>query len=482
LGRWVPNAAEEGNKIMKLSTKLATLFFLSTVLIIIAMGTSFYILSKSFYKDQLKKDIEYRLEAHREVIEAHMSPETFEHVVIMEQKERKNSFIVFDAELNVQASNHQISQDMLDRYREWLLEAIDFETGRTDFIETMVHHIPHIWSFEPFMEKEEVAGYLFIDHDTGSFEEARWNLFVITTVMGMITLLFSGILIIFFSRKITLPLTNARNLTKRIAKGDFEVELTSNGKDELADLMKDITTMARQLKEYRDTRQQFLTNVSHDLRTPLTYIKAYSALLKDKGIDPELIKDQSTVIYQEATRMERLVKNLFQLMKLEEGRISMNMQEIELVGFVRTVTKKVKPASDEKKIELSILSSQSELVINIDIDLFERALLNLLNNSIRHTKPSGQIQIRLTKLQNELKIEIKDNGEGIPKEDLPYIWDRFYRVDKSRSSMNGGSGLGLAITKQIIEHHGGTIRINSTKNVGTIFVISLPTNGYIIKK
>jgi signal transduction histidine kinase len=371
---------------------------------------------------------------------------------------------------------------MLDRYREWLLEAIDFETGRTDFIETMVHHIPHIWSFEPFMENEEVAGYLFIDHDTGSFEEARWNLFVITTVMGMITLLFSGILIIFFSRKITLPLTNARNLTKRIAKGDFEVELTSNGKDELADLMRDITTMARQLKEYRDTRQQFLTNVSHDLRTPLTYIKAYSALLKDKGIDPELIKDQSTVIYQEATRMERLVKNLFQLMKLEEGRISMNMQEIELVDFVGTVTKKVKPASDEKKIELNISSSHSELVINIDIDLFERALLNLLNNSIRHTKPSGQIQIRLTKLQNELKIEIKDNGEGIPKEDLPYIWDRFYRVDKSRSSMNGGSGLGLAITKQIIEHHGGTIRIDSTKNVGTIFVISLPANRYIIKK
>ncbi|WP_227935583.1 sensor histidine kinase [Alkalihalobacillus deserti] len=459
---------------MKLSTKLASLFFLSTVLIIIAMGTSFYFLSKSFYKDQLQKDIEYRLEAHREVIEAHMNPETFWHVVIMEQKERENSFIIYDTEFNVQASNQQISRDMLERYRDWLMEATEFKTRRTDFIETMVHHIPHIWSFEPFMEDEEVAGYLFIDQDTGSFEEARWKLFVIATVMGMITLLFSGILIIFFSKKITLPLTNARNLTKRIAKGDFDVELISKGKDELADLMKDITSMARQLKEYRDSRQQFLTNISHDLRTPLTYIKAYSALLKDKELDPELIKDQSAVIYLEATRMERLVIDLFQLMKLEEGKVTMTMQGIDLVDFIRTVTKKVKSASDKRKIDLLVSSSQSEIVANVNIDLFERALLNLLNNGVRHTKPFGQIKIRITKQLNDIKIEIEDNGEGIPEEALPYIWDRFYRVDKSRSSMSGGSGLGLAITKQIIEHHGGTINISSTVNVGTIFTIMLP--------
>ncbi|WP_332696216.1 sensor histidine kinase [Halalkalibacter lacteus] len=463
---------------MKLSTKLATLFFLSTTLIIIAMGTAFYFVSKSFYKDQLQKDIEYRLEAHREVIEAHKSSETFEHVVIMEQRELENSFIIYDKEFNVQASSHQIADDLLERYRKWVLEAIHLESGRTEYVDTMVHHIPHIWSFEPFSRNGEVEGYLFIDQDTGSFEEARRKLLIITTIMGMITLLFSGILIIAFSRKITLPLTNAQNLTKRIAKGDFDVELTSKGKDELADLLKDITSMARQLREYRDTRQQFLTNISHDLRTPLTYIKAYSALLKDKDVDPELVKDQSTVIYQEATRMERLVKDLFQLMKLEEGRILINRQEIELVDLIRNSSKKVKPELDEKKIGLTFSSSQSHIVANIDIDLIERALLNLLNNAIRHTQPSGEVQIRVNKQLNKLKIEIEDNGEGIPKEDLPYIWDRFYRVDKSRSSKSGGSGLGLAITKQIIEHHGGSIHLESTEKVGTTFTILLPSDSF----
>lgn len=459
---------------MKLSTKLATLFFLSTALIIIVMGIAFYFVSKSFYKDQLQKDIENRLEAHREVIEVYNAKETFDHVVIMEKKELENSFIIYDEKFNVQASSQQIPDNLLERYRNWALESTDLESGRTEYVKTMVHHIPHIWSFEPFTVNGKIEGYLFIDQDTGSFEAARRKLLIITMVMGMITLLFAGILIFTFSRKITLPLISAQHLTKRIAKGDFDVELTSKGNDEVANLLKDISSMARQLKEYKDTRQQFLTNVSHDLRTPLTYIKAYSALLKDEDVDPELVKEQSTVIYQEASRMERLVKDLFQLMKLEEGKVLINKQETELIDLIHSISKKVKQELAKKKIELFVSSSHSLIVANIDIDLMERALLNLLNNAIRHTQPFGEIQIRVSNHQNLIKIKIEDNGEGIPEADQPYVWDRFYRVDKSRSSVSGGSGLGLAITKQIIEYHGGIIEVNSVLNEGTIFTVMIP--------
>lgn len=459
---------------MKLSTKLALLVFLAMVLVIVVMGTSFYYFSKSFYKNQLQNEIEYRLAAHREVIETHMRPETLEHVIVMELREKENSFIIFDGELNVRASTDLISDEQLEQYREWLHEsASSFQSGRSDFVNTVAHHIAHVWAFVPLMDNEEVTGYLFIDQDTGGFEEARENLLVITTFMGIITLLLSGVLAIFFSRKITAPLVQARNLTKTIAKGDFDIQISSKGKDELADLMNDISSLARQLKEYRDTRQQFLSNVSHDLRTPLTYIKGYAALLKEQEVGAESVKEQSTIIYQESNRMESLVKDLFQLMKLEEGKIPMNIQEIDLVDFMKGVAKKVKLSLEEKRMDIFVLSSDQEVFASIDPDEFERALLNILNNGIRHTGSGGQIEINIRKLEQEMTIEIKDNGEGIPAEDLPHIWDRFYRVDKSRSSKQGGSGLGLAITKQIIERHGGDIHIESTLHIGTTFIIVL---------
>ncbi|MCM3762417.1 HAMP domain-containing histidine kinase [Alkalihalobacillus oceani] len=402
-----------------------------------------------------------------------MAAESLEHVVIMEQREKENSFIIFDKEFNVKASTDTIPEEWLDRYRGWINNSTSLLEGRTDFVDTIAHHIAHVWSFEPLIVDGQVIGYLFIDQDTGNFEETRQNLLVITMIMGIFTLMLSGILAIFFSRKITFPLVQARNLTRTIAKGNFDVQLSSKGKDELADLMNNISSMARQLKGYRDTRQQFLSNVSHDLRTPLTYIKAYAALLKDQKVETDLVQEQSSIIYQEAIRMESLVKDLFQLMKLEEGKVSMNIQKVELVDFIKGVTKKVKLLADEKKIGLHVSSSHVDIISSIDPEQLERALLNILNNGIRHTAPGGRIELDIKKLKNKITIRIKDNGEGIPAESRPHIWDRFYRVDKSRSTKQGGSGLGLAITKQIIERHGGDIQIESTVHVGTTFIIHL---------
>ena len=458
---------------MKLSTKLALLVFVSLSLIIIAMGTSFYFLSKSFYKEQLQLDIEHRLSAHREVIEAHTVLETFEHVIKMEKRREENAFIIFDNNLNVLYFTQIASDDILERYQQWLSDMAFHFDGGSEFMETVVHHIPHIWSFQPLKIDGRVVGYLFLDQDTGNFEQARVKLLAITIVMGIITLVFTGVLTILFTRKITIPLIGARNLTKEIAQGNFDIQLENKGNDEIADLNKHISSMAKQLKEYRDTRQQFLTNISHDLRTPLTYMKAYAAILKEQQLKNEIVKEQATIIYQEANRMEGMVNDLFQLMKLKEGTIQLHTEQLDLVDFIQDIGKKVTLAAAEKEIELIVTATHPQIIVTIDPDQFERAVLNLLNNSIRHTPHSGTIEIRLHQQENKTIIEIEDNGEGIPSEDLDHIWDRFYRVDKSRSTKQGGSGLGLTITKQIIEYHGGKISLESTVNKGTKFTIEL---------
>ncbi|ARK32674.1 HAMP domain-containing sensor histidine kinase [Halalkalibacter krulwichiae] len=454
---------------MKISTKLALTVFAATTFVIILMSTSFYTLSKNFYKEQLQLDIESRLEGHREAIESHLAEETFLHIVLMERQREENAFVIFDPNLNVLLQSQQVEDRQLESYRDWLRET----TEKSEYIETIAGHIPHIWSFEPFYQQQELLGYLFIDQDTGSFEEASSRMMMLTLVTALLTLLLAGMLAFFFSRKITRPLRAAAKETRKIAKGDFDVRLDTKGNDELAGLTEHISSMAIQLKQYRDTQQQFLTNVSHDLRTPLTYIKAYAALLKDQPLDQTTVQSQAEIIHQEAVRMEGLVRDLFELMKLEEGKIPLQLEETELVEFISNLTDRVRVELDQKMITVEVNANQPEIWTEIDVEKIARSLINLLSNAVRHTEEKGAIEIQIEQKQKTVTIAVSDTGEGIPPEDLPYIWNRFYRADKSRNSNSGGSGIGLAITKQLIELHKGKIDVSSTQQ-GTTFFIELP--------
>jgi signal transduction histidine kinase len=459
---------------MKLSAKITIFVFVSSMIGILIMSVSSYQVSKTFYKNQLQNEVEYRLKAHKEVIEDDMTAHTIHHVVLMEKRDPDTSFIIFDQTYEVLDHAYPISESQLNSYKNWLKESS--ASSSTEFVETMAYHIPHIWSFVPLVIEEETVGYLFIDQDTGAFEQAKTQLLFISVLMALLTLVLAGVVTIYLSKRLTGPIMKVRESTRKIAKGDFEVDLTTEGKDEMADLMNHISSMASQLKEYRDSRQQFLSNVSHDLRTPLTYIKAYAAIIKENPMSAENIKnikDYSTVIHSEATRMERLVNDLFQLMKLDEGNFKVVKEEVDLESFLKNTLQKVKVKADEKGIDLPFTCQSNEAMFPVDPERMEQVIINLLTNSLRYTKPGGHIAITLKNSTKQVMIEIEDNGEGIPKEDLPFIWNRFYRVDKSRSSKSGGSGLGLAITKQIIQLHGGKIDVDSVIGKGTKFTITL---------
>ncbi|MFC0562463.1 sensor histidine kinase [Halalkalibacter alkalisediminis] len=456
---------------MKLAVKLSLFVFISSMIGIILMSVSFYQVSKSFYKTQLQNDIEYRMKAHREVIEEDMSEHTLHHVVLMEKRGPNTSFIIFDSGFQFLESNYPIPTEQLALYKEWLEK--NSKAERTEFVETIAHHLPHIWSLTPLEEDGRVVGYLFIDQDTGEFELAKTKLLAISVIMGVFTLLLSAVITVYLSKKLTSPLIKVRNSTRKIAKGEFDVDLSPRGNDEIADLMNHISSMAEQLKEYRDSRQQFLSNVSHDLRTPLTYIKAYAALLKEEKSSTEKdIKEHSTIIHSEAIRMERLVNDLFQLMKLDEGNFTIVKQEIDFSSLVANTLQKVKVNAEEKKVELIFIATD-KIIANVDGERMEQVILNLVTNSLRSTKPGGNIEAILKQNSTKVILQIKDSGQGIPEEDLPFIWDRFYRVDKSRSSKTGGSGLGLSIIRQLIELHNGEISVKSRLGEGTVFTITL---------
>ena len=217
-------------------------------------------------------------------------------------------------------------------------------------------------------------------------------------------------------------------------------------------------------------RKEFVANVSHELKTPITSIRGYSETLLDSSddIDRETAKKFLGVINEEAERMSRLVSDLLKLSKMDLKNDSENRTNFDVVKLARQCVDKIYIEADKKHQEMVLFNDSDEIIKAFanESDI-EQVILNILSNAIKYTPENGKIGIKIEKITDGAEITVKDNGIGIPKEDLPRVFERFYRVDKARSRDMGGTGLGLAIAKTMVESNGGTITIDSEQNVGT---------------
>lgn len=247
---------------------------------------------------------------------------------------------------------------------------------------------------------------------------------------------------------------------------------SSKGNVGLIVVIKDITE--REHLEFM--RRQFVADVSHELRTPLTSIKSYvEALLNDGMEDEELSRKFLKVVEEETDRMVRMVKDLLIMTRLDYNKENWQLVEIDLQELVESVLTSIQLQAKDKGQQISLKYDFSVLNVKGDRDKLQQLFINLLANSIKYTQEGGSIEVGLKQADDEsIEISISDNGIGIPKEDLPRVFDRFYRVDKARSREMGGTGLGLAIAKQIVERHCGTITIDSEEGKGTIVRVVLP--------
>ncbi|TVY04534.1 HAMP domain-containing sensor histidine kinase [Cohnella terricola] len=229
-------------------------------------------------------------------------------------------------------------------------------------------------------------------------------------------------------------------------------------------------------------RKDFVANVSHEIRTPLSMVQGYSeALMDDIAASPEERRELVQVIHDESLRMGRLVKDLLDLARMEAGYLEMNFQHLDMNALLSRVYRKFAALAKERQIALSKSEEDPSLMLEAgDGDRLEQVLTNLMDNALRHTPSGASIELRASRVEKDdgewIEIQIIDEGQGIPPEDLPYIFERFYKADKARKrGASGGTGLGLAIVKNLIVAHGGTIGAVSEIGVGTTFTILLPT-------
>jgi two-component system sensor histidine kinase ResE len=223
-------------------------------------------------------------------------------------------------------------------------------------------------------------------------------------------------------------------------------------------------------------RTDFIANVSHELRTPISMLQGYSEAIVDDiaGSEEEKV-EMARIIYDESLRMGRLVNDLLDLAKLESGKMNLSYECVPISPYLKRITSKFSGLAKEKGITISASLQDNQIQWHFDPDRIEQVLTNLIDNAIRHTPPGGNIDvIQRTSDRRGLIIDVRDSGSGIPEEDLPFVFERFYKADKARTRGRSGTGLGLAIVKNIINAHDGYISVNSLPNKGTTFSIILP--------
>ena len=267
------------------------------------------------------------------------------------------------------------------------------------------------------------------------------------------------ILVLLFSLQITSPIRQMQKAAGAIARGDLDQRVPVRSKDELGDLAESFNQMAGSLAKAKAQRQQLLADVAHELRTPLAVIQANTEGIQD-GVLP-LDLEQISAIHTETLLLGRLIDDLRLLSLAEAGELRLERQPVEPGRLLEAVAERFQPQCAQKGVALSLTIDQGLTPVTVDVDRINQVLNNLVSNALRYTPEGGRISLEARRLSDEIQISVSDTGPGIPADDLPWVFDRFYRAEKSRARNSGGTGLGLAIVRQLVEAHGGRVRAES---------------------
>lgn len=311
-------------------------------------------------------------------------------------------------------------------------------------------------------------GPFFLDDNEFWFLNAL-NLILIS--VGAISLAISLIVGHMLAKRLSNPIYKTVEATKLIADGNYEVRIEEGTNiKELNILENSINHLAVSLNYLENIRKQLTEDVAHELRTPITILQTHLEAMIEGVWQPTSERLQSC--NEETIRIGKLVNDLEQLAKFEKDNLNLNKIKINLYELINKIVGIYEGEINNKNLTVNVIGK--DIIILADQDRINQVVINLLSNAVKYSKEEGEIEFRLFETETSLGFEICDKGNGIPKKELPFIFERFYRADKSRNRLTGGSGIGLTIVKSIVEAHGGNIKVESKINQGSCFVVTLP--------
>ncbi|MDH5219251.1 MAG: ATP-binding protein [Gammaproteobacteria bacterium] len=355
-----------------------------------------------------------------------------------------------------------------------------------------------VFSAAPIYENNQIQGYLYVvlggeiyDSIATMLQSSYVSRFSIAAVFGALLLALLGGLFTF--KFITRRINNLSDTMNDFKHSDFQHEVVLDERfdgrpgDEIDQLGRTFREMSERiiqqvkLLQHSDaSRRELVANVSHDLRTPLASMQGYLETLSLKRDELSAQEQQHyiNIAFKHSQRLGKLISELFELSMLDSNANSLHFEPFSMTELAHDIAQKFQLAAKEKQIKLKTDISQQTPFVKADIALIERVLENLIENAIKYTQSGGSVELAVHEESGQVIFSVEDNGPGIPDTDIPHIFDRFYRVDKSRDESQNGTGLGLAITKRILQLHGSAVNVESILNKGTKFMFPLPEYQY----
>lgn len=456
--------------IRSLYTRIVITFLL---VVLVSIFIAFGVFAQTFKSQDLNQVEANMLDAGREVVNLYTTvPEKAEELLAQSTLLRQYQVDIYSETGQVKAfSSPSEKGDQEEREYQIPTEVVELVMSGekyNSFSKTIMfgHKSPLIGL--PFQVDDQNYAVFIKPDFAGMFKSIIRS---IITILLMV-LLVGSLFILVATRYLVKPLEAMTRATKQLAKGNFDIELKVKQKDEIGTLAESFNEMARELKQLEQMRQDFVSNVSHEIQSPLTSIKGFSTALKEWDLTQEERLRYLNIIETETGRLSRLSENLLNLASLESEQHPFEPKTFSLDEQIRRVVVAMEPQWVAKNIQIDLKLIPAR--ITADEDQLNQVWLNLLNNSIRYTPEGGTVTIKLEQRADQVTVSISDTGIGILDEDQKHIFQRFYKADKARTRNKSGSGLGLAIVKKIVTIHHGEIQVKSKPGAGATFVVTLP--------
>ena len=326
----------------------------------------------------------------------------------------------------------------------------------------------------PLTGSKETKGYLVLLTPQKAIKEEATLILDTILICYLLLLLVSAIVFLLLYWRSVYPLKQLAHNAKEYADGHFDQNPAKLGGAEQLELASAVKYLAQKNKSMIEYQRQFLANVSHDFRSPLTSIRGYTEALADGTIPPEMQERYLNVVLSETNRLTKLTKGLLTLNNFDDKGTYLELADFDINAIIRQTVETFRSLCWDKHISFQLTFEEESLYVNADVGKIQQVLYNLIDNAVKFSHPDSLIYISSLEKHGKVFVSVKDTGEGIAKDSLNKIWERFYKSDPSRGKDKKGTGLGLSIVKEIIQAHGENINVVSTQGVGTEFTFTLP--------
>ena len=334
--------------------------------------------------------------------------------------------------------------------------------------------IPVMTLIAPIANGERIIAALFLHTDMSRINASVRQVWMDVLLYSCIAVLVAFLAVSYTTGRITRPIIDMNATVLRFSKGEFDLRLRAKGQDEVAQLGKSFNLMANELNSLEQSRRSFVANVSHELRSPLTSMRGFLEAIQDGTIPPEESPKYLAIVIDENRRMTGMVNDLLDLARIESGQYALNLSAFDINELIARTLLTFEARIDSAHIEIALDFSENYCYVEADADQIAQVLRNLIDNAVKFTPEGGRLTISTAADKRLATIRVADSGKGMAAEDIPYVFDRFYKAEKAHTPRaQSGTGLGLSIVKRIIAAHGQDITVESELGSGTAFIFTL---------